>query len=458
MEDWLLEALQQGGLLQAQGVHPPMLPTGLLPPARSPALLPQAPPIVGMRDPTTGEPLTPTPMQQVEARERAQMAGAPPGTAIPPVLAPPPSRTRPGFFRRFLTGAQAGDPLNPEEQKDADKTALLLAGLQMFAASQGGPGQPRPSLASVILAGRQAGQQTYGQMVERAQGRRSREALSAAAQSLTSGGTPVQQLQKLPQMTMQALAAGDFATAAQLAELAKTFGVDLGSLVERAQNGELQFIKDEDSGQIAVYDKNSGQLLRTDSPFGPADAPPGLGANQRASQTLGFISAFNQQTQKLQATAQAAMAVQDSLAEAREKIAASGNAGPAGVSLVYALAQFYDPGSVVREGDTLMVQRGANLTSQILSMISRVNAGTFDTGMLKDIEGIVQRRTASARNTFERQRRQYIEMGNSLGVGGLDRVLINPFEAFTPAAPTPPPPATPPMTPGQADAFEQRHQ
>lgn len=55
--------------------------------------------------------------------------------------------------------------------------------------------------------------------------------------------------------------------------------------------------------------------------------------------------------------------------------AATRKGGAADLNLVYGLAKIMDPGSVVREGEQIMVRNSQGLTDQVLGMIQRVNSG-----------------------------------------------------------------------------------
>jgi hypothetical protein len=71
------------------------------------------------------------------------------------------------------------------------------------------------------------------------------------------------------------------------------------------------------------------------------------------------------------------------------------------LNLVYGLAKLFDPGSVVREGEAIMVQRTGGLSDQVMGLINSVNGGARLTPETRS--GIV----AEAKGRMEQQQSMY---------------------------------------------------
>ena len=92
------------------------------------------------------------------------------------------------------------------------------------------------------------------------------------------------------------------------------------------------------------------------------------------------------------------------------------NTRAADLDLVYSLASIMDPGSVVREGEQIMVKRTSGLSEQVLGWINGVNGGGEMTAATRaNILQIANNRVQSYRQSYDAAINPYVEQAKGRG-------------------------------------------
>jgi hypothetical protein len=113
------------------------------------------------------------------------------------------------------------------------------------------------------------------------------------------------------------------------------------------------------------------------------------------------------------------MPIYSSMVDAAKKTGPNSRA--ADINIVYGMAKIMDPGSVVREGEQVIVRDANNLTGDIMSYINKVNAGqSLDQGARDSLVAEARSRLAATKDQYDqlvggytdRAKKQGIDVGN----------------------------------------------
>jgi hypothetical protein len=125
-------------------------------------------------------------------------------------------------------------------------------------------------------------------------------------------------------------------------------------------------------------------------------------------------------------TVKAATEVASSVAIARK--AAAGDTGISDVSLVYAAAKAFDPGSVVREGEFATIEKSQSIPQRVLSMARRADSGQRLTPEMRaDLVRAIEDRGEVARSALQPVRQRFGGMAQTYGLP-LDQTVYDPFD------------------------------
>jgi hypothetical protein len=119
---------------------------------------------------------------------------------------------------------------------------------------------------------------------------------------------------------------------------------------------------------------------------------------------------------------------------------------PADLNMVYGLAKLFDPGSVVREGEMIMVKNAQNLPDRLLALINEANSkGRFSPQLRNEIMQEAQSRVQAYQSAYDENLNQYRGMAKRYGLNEAD--IIPTMSGIPEYTPLPEPESAPDMQP-----------
>lgn len=326
-----------------------------------------------------------------------------------------------------LFGGAPNPMLEQAQQEEAQKQAMMIAGLQMLAGSSTQEGARAPGLMQILAGGALAGQQAGDVLQEQAyMQQQEMQKQQLREQIFNAVGSGEVTRPQLEQMLVALLRAQDYEGARSLSEYMKSLGSQAAMRPDRLQ-WVSNLIDEEGNAYKALVNMVTGEELRRVPQFISQGSGTTLPGEMSVGEARGYAQANQLMGRYMQQTADDRK-VADLYGTV---VAASEDPSPAGdLSLIFAYMKVLDPGSVVREGEFANAQNTGSIPQRVWAQYNKVLKGTRLTpeqraDFLNAATRIAKQRWQKLQGVVQR----YEQIASRRGIEGED-VAFNYFDLY----------------------------